>query len=330
MTTPKFNSKSPTIRRIRKEAARLSIILAPLADHRHLVREAQELSNSPSPDYTAAPLESDLFEWHFTFRGPPNSSYSDGIYHGRIVLPPTYPLRPPSFRFLTPSGRFETNREICLSISGHHEETWQPAWGVRTALVALRSFMETDPRGQLGGLETSDAVRKRHAAASHMFKCQTCAKTNLEIIQECEESAKAVAGTSESNEVGIPSELKMSWKDEMAKPKGSEEGSPAPDVSQREEGDTESAELAEGFVRTAPETGLEANQVPASTSAPPAARLTEGVPAPTRTVSLPPAPNVRQVHQGPHDEGVPLWVDRSIVAIVVLLLAMIVKMVLDF
>ncbi|CAI0642106.1 unnamed protein product [Colletotrichum noveboracense] len=116
MATPKFNSKSPTIRRI--------------------LREAQELSNSPSPDYTATPLESDLFEWHFTFRGPPNSSYSDGIYHGRIVLPPTYPLRPPSFRFLTPSGRFETNREICLSISGHHEETWQPAWGVRTALVA--------------------------------------------------------------------------------------------------------------------------------------------------------------------------------------------------
>lgn len=37
---------------------------------------------------------------------------------------------------MTPSGRFEANREICLSISGHHEETWQPAWGVRTALVA--------------------------------------------------------------------------------------------------------------------------------------------------------------------------------------------------
>ena len=101
-----------------------------------LVKEAQELASAPSPEYTAAPLESDLFEWHFTFKGPPNSAYSDGIYHGRIVLPPAYPLRPPSFRFSTPSGRFETNREICLSISGHHEETWQPAWGVRTALVA--------------------------------------------------------------------------------------------------------------------------------------------------------------------------------------------------
>lgn len=113
------------------------------------VREASELSTSLSPDYTATPLDDNLFEWHFTLRGPPGGDlssgtsaesskgpYHDGIYHGRIVLPPTYPLRPPSFRFLTPSGRFETNREICLSISGHHEETWQPAWGLRTALVA--------------------------------------------------------------------------------------------------------------------------------------------------------------------------------------------------
>ncbi|KAK2065759.1 ubiquitin-conjugating enzyme [Colletotrichum caudatum] len=313
MTTPKFNSKSPTIRRI--------------------LREAQELSSSPSPDYAATPIESDLFEWHFTFRGPPNSSYSEGIYHGRIVLPPTYPLRPPSFRFLTPSGRFETNREICLSISGHHEETWQPAWGVRTALVALRSFMETDPRGQLGGLETSDAVRKRHATASHTFKCPTCGKTNLEIIQACEDAAKANADSSEpTTEVEIPSELKLGYKDEMIKTETSSGGEQAsPNTA------TASAELAEGFVRTAPETNTVVNMAPASqpssTSYPPA-RPGHGFPAPTRTVSLPPAPNVSVRQQVPpaaraYDEGVPLWIDRAIVVLVVLLLAMILKALLD-
>ncbi|KAK1655751.1 ubiquitin-conjugating enzyme/RWD-like protein [Colletotrichum phormii] len=327
MATPKFNSKSPTIRRI--------------------LREAQELSSSPSPDYTATPLESDLFEWHFTFRGPPNSSYSEGIYHGRIVLPPTYPLRPPSFRFLTPSGRFETNREICLSISGHHEETWQPAWGVRTALVALRSFMETDPRGQLGGLETSDAVRKRHAMASHTFKCPTCAKSNIEIIQECEESAKANSDSPDSaTEVEIPSELKLGYKDEMAESKGSKGEStaavtPVPPTPRTEPVDTESAELAEGFVRTAPETVAAApssattSQSPATAASYPPARPGQGIIAPTRTVSLPPAPNLSVRPQVPpttraYDEGVPLWVDRAIVVLVVLLLAMILKVLLDF
>lgn len=113
------------------------------SSYRVTVREAAEISNSPSPDYTAEPLESDLFEWHFTLRGPPGSPYADGLYHGRIVLPPTYPLRPPSFRFTTPNGRFEANREICLSISGHHEETWQPAWGIRTAVVAYVSLLSS-------------------------------------------------------------------------------------------------------------------------------------------------------------------------------------------
>ncbi|KAK0352374.1 hypothetical protein LTR94_021044 [Friedmanniomyces endolithicus] len=144
-TTGQFSSKNPTIKRILKEAS--------------------ELANQPSSDYYAAPLETDLFEWHFTFRGPPAPSpFENGLYHGRIVLPPAYPLKPPSFRFLTPSGRFEVNREICLSISGHHEETWQPAWGIRTALVAIRSFMDTSAGGQLGGMEASEedeAVREQ-------------------------------------------------------------------------------------------------------------------------------------------------------------------------
>ncbi|KAK1997062.1 ubiquitin-conjugating enzyme [Colletotrichum falcatum] len=329
MSTPKFNSKSPTIRRI--------------------LREAQELSSSPSPDYTATPIESDLFEWHFTFRGPPNSSYSEGIYHGRIVLPPTYPLRPPSFRFLTPSGRFETNREICLSISGHHEETWQPAWGVRTALVALRSFMETDPRGQLGGLETSDAVRKRHATASRSFKCPTCAKTNFEIIQDCEDAAKANADSSEPTaEVEIPSELKLGYKDEMTKTEtGSGGEHPSPNMvtpatavteaptPRTEAVDMESAELAEGFVRTAPEMNTAESTVLQPSAAPyPPARLGQGIPASTRTVSLPLAPNVSVRQQVPptaraYDEGVPLWVDRAIVVLVVLLLAMVLKVLLE-
>lgn len=186
------------------------------------VREAQELSSSPSADYTAVPLENDLFEWHFTLKGPPSSAFAGGIYHGRIVLPPMYPLRPPSFRFVTPSGRFETNREICLSISGHHEETWQPAWGVRTALVALRSFMETDPKGQLGGLETTDDVRRRLATESKAFRCSVCAKTNGEIMEECEKAAQeyeaANRETSSSKaavEVEVPSELKLAWRDEL-------------------------------------------------------------------------------------------------------------------
>lgn len=34
-----------------------------------------------------------------------------------------------------PNGRFEVGKKICLSISGHHPETWQPSWSSRYPCV---------------------------------------------------------------------------------------------------------------------------------------------------------------------------------------------------
>ncbi len=47
------------------------------------------------------PFQDNLFEWHFTIRGPADSEFEGGIYHGRIVLPPEYPMKPPSIILLT-------------------------------------------------------------------------------------------------------------------------------------------------------------------------------------------------------------------------------------
>ncbi|CAI7633889.1 unnamed protein product [Penicillium bialowiezense] len=159
---------------------------------RRLLKESTDLHKNPSPYFTASPTsDSNLHDWHFTLAGPPSSPYSQGLYHGRITFPATYPLRPPSFRFLTPSGRFEVNREICLSISGHHEETWQPAWGVRTALLAIRSeIFGSESQGQVGGMEGSDEVRKEHAKLSLDWTCRECGVSNLEGMKEVWESCR--------------------------------------------------------------------------------------------------------------------------------------------
>jgi hypothetical protein len=70
-------------------------------------------------------------------------------YHGRIILPNEYPNKPPQFLFCTHNGRFEVGKKICLSISQHHPEEWQAAWGVRAALTAIRSFMTTKADGEM-------------------------------------------------------------------------------------------------------------------------------------------------------------------------------------
>ena len=35
---------------------------------------------------------------------------------------------------LQPNGRFETGKKICLSMSAHHPETWQPSWSSKFVL----------------------------------------------------------------------------------------------------------------------------------------------------------------------------------------------------
>lgn len=194
--------------------------------------------------------------------------------------------------------------------------------------------METDPRGQLGGLEATDDIRKRHAQASQTYKCPTCAKTNAEIMQESEEAAKA---SETAAEVEVPSELKMGWKDEMGKA-AENSGAPVPTTSQAAS-DHENAELAEGFVQTA----APAQNVEAASAAPPAAgpppattqlgapQAREGrhVPQPTPTVPLPAAVSQPAQLQIAADDGIPVWVDRAIVIIVVILIAMILKALLE-
>ena len=67
---------------------------------KRLMREAQELAEA-TYDYYAQPLSDNLFEWHFTVRGPADTEFDGGIYHGRIVLPPDYPMKPPNIIVLT-------------------------------------------------------------------------------------------------------------------------------------------------------------------------------------------------------------------------------------
>ena len=148
---------------------------------KRLMREAAELS-TPTEHYYAAPLDDNLFEWHFTVRGQEGTSFERGIYHGRIIFPVEYPLKPPAVILLTPNGRFEINKKICLSISEHHPETWQPSWSIRTVLLAIIGFMPTPGKGAIGALDWTDEERRKLALASLHWGCKGCGVHNTETL----------------------------------------------------------------------------------------------------------------------------------------------------
>ncbi|CAL1287479.1 unnamed protein product [Larinioides sclopetarius] len=83
-------------------------------------------------------------------------------------------MKPPSIILLTPNGRFETNKKICLSISGHHPESWQPSWSIRTALLAIIGFLPTHGNGAIGSLDYTPEERKHLALKSQDWKCPEC------------------------------------------------------------------------------------------------------------------------------------------------------------
>ncbi|KAG0354864.1 hypothetical protein BGZ54_001445 [Gamsiella multidivaricata] len=129
-------------------------------------------------------MYTDIFEWHFTIRGPEETDFEGGLYHGRILLPNNYPFAPPSLMFLTPNGRFELHKKVCLSITGYHPEYWQPAWGIRTVLVAVMGFLPTQSKGAIGGLDTSVEARKALAIKSRTWACPTCRLENVAILPD--------------------------------------------------------------------------------------------------------------------------------------------------
>ncbi|KAL1741711.1 ubiquitin-conjugating enzyme/RWD-like protein [Schizophyllum fasciatum] len=157
---------------------------------KRIMLEARELANDPCTDYVAAPLEDDIFEWHCTLRGPADTEFEGGLYHFRITLPPEYPFRPPSIIMLTPNGRFELNTKLFTSHSPYrtldHEELWQPAWGVRTAIVGLQGFFPlkgTNAVG-LGAVEYPPAERRRLAKLSREWTCPQCQQRNLDLLPD--------------------------------------------------------------------------------------------------------------------------------------------------
>jgi len=112
-----------------------------------------------------APLENNILELHYVIEGSGGTPYENGIYHGKLIFPNEYPLKPPSVIMLTPSGRFQPNRRLCLSMSDFHPETWNPMWSVSTILTGLYSFMiENAPT--FGSIETSTRQKRLLAKQS--------------------------------------------------------------------------------------------------------------------------------------------------------------------
>jgi ubiquitin-conjugating enzyme E2 J2 len=140
---------------------------------RRLKKELMALQKDPirEPVVQVVPNEKNLLEMHYVLEGSAGTPYEGGIYHGKLVFPADYPMKPPGVLMMTPNGRFRTNCKLCLSMSDFHPETWNPLWSVGTIITGLYSFMiETTPTA--GSIETTLAKKRVLAKDSLAWNCQ--------------------------------------------------------------------------------------------------------------------------------------------------------------
>jgi ubiquitin-protein ligase len=91
------------------------------------------------------PNPENILEIYFLMYGLKGSLYEGGQYIGKIVHNPEYPRKAPDYYMLTPSGRFDINKKICLTNSGFHQADWAPAaWNLVSILEGFSSVFHSE------------------------------------------------------------------------------------------------------------------------------------------------------------------------------------------
>lgn len=123
---------------------------------KRLAGELKLLRKNPDPHFDVMPDETNVLMWYFMLRPPMDTKYAGGLYIGRIDIRPTYPMSPPDFYMLTPSGRFQIESKICLSNSGYHADEWSAMWSFESIVRGFVSIFLDDTEKGISHLHEKD------------------------------------------------------------------------------------------------------------------------------------------------------------------------------
>jgi ubiquitin-protein ligase len=117
------------------------------------------IKENPCEYYKAIPQPNNLLHWYVKIHNL-SDEYTGGEYLVEITFPKEYPFKPPNYKVLTPSGRFQPNRNLCFTNSGINFDSWTPAWGIHEIIMGLISFFyERDSIGT-GHIHSSSEAQR--------------------------------------------------------------------------------------------------------------------------------------------------------------------------
>ncbi len=134
---------------------------------RRLTGEKKMLDKNRENYYQVVQDSNNDLIFYFLYRCNDNTScYNGGFYIGKIEIPSDYPMKPGDFYMLTPSGRFDINKKICLTNSGYHSSEWRPIWNLQNMVIGMISIFMDDSTHGISHIKLSDKERKEMANES--------------------------------------------------------------------------------------------------------------------------------------------------------------------
>jgi len=207
--------------------------------------------------------------------------------------------------------------------------------------------MMEDAKGQVGGLESGDAVRRAMASESVGWRCAGCGgRTNREVLGEQEELARKMEeeavgnGRERKEEEKVPEELKLGYREDIERKDGKtadgagggEVGADDADLAQSSLNEVSSPPKASS---THAQPTFEHSERPQDHTLPPApqpqaATIPASVPVPittsqAQTATIQPQTTQRQQQQLAPAPTANSWIDLAIVGIAVMLGAMVLR-----
>jgi ubiquitin-protein ligase len=130
------------------------------------------LKKQPLDYVDAIQDDKNMLIWYFLVKGPDDTQYKGGLYIGKIMHNPEYPFKAPDFMMLTPNGRFDIGKKICLTNSGYHSESWSAMWNIRSILLGFMSIMTSDNTTGISHIKRSASERAKMAKNSAQYNIE--------------------------------------------------------------------------------------------------------------------------------------------------------------
>lgn len=147
-----------------------------------LKKQLRDLTKHPVDGFSAGLADDNIFEWDVMVVGPEGTLYEGGFFRARLSFPASYPVQPPTMRFVSefwhpnvyPDGK------VCISILhppgddqyGYEkpEERWLPVHTVETIVISVISMISSPNDQSPANVEAAKEFRedpkafKRHCS----------------------------------------------------------------------------------------------------------------------------------------------------------------------